>query len=79
MKMKRIALVLVLVALLVGCETDPEWKNPDNQERLSSVGTVYRYIDAEAGVVCWIVDGGYNGGMSCLPIGETDLRIGERE
>jgi len=34
---------------------------------------VTRFVDDEAGVVCWK----YNRGLSCLPIGDTTLRIGE--
>jgi hypothetical protein len=32
---------------------------------------ITRWTDEEAGVVCWIYNAGYAGGISCLPISET--------
>ena len=34
---------------------------------------VYRDVDEEAGVVCYASDGGFAGGISCLPLNETKL------
>lgn len=52
--------------------------NPDVEEGVGSrpiPGTaVYRVVDAVAGVVCWTYDGT---GISCLPIEQTKIKIGE--
>jgi hypothetical protein len=35
--------------------------------------TVYRIVDEEAGVACWVFVGYHKGGISCLPLNETRL------
>jgi len=37
---------------------------------------VHRVVDEEAGVACWLYNNTYNGGIDCLPIGETRLEKG---
>lgn len=81
--MKRILCILACIALLVGCAptTDPlpaysgdlSWETLD----YTYANMVYRFIDAEAGVVCYYVDGGYDGGLSCLPCSQTNLDCGQ--
>ena len=34
---------------------------------------VYRFVDREAEVICWIFISSYKGGISCLPLDETGL------
>jgi hypothetical protein len=70
-KITLIISVLILLAVLVGCvepidvETVSDYKKLDNG--------ISRFIDTEAGVVCWTshVYSGYS--ISCLPIGQTQL------
>lgn len=40
---------------------------------VNSGHNISRYVDAEAGVVCWVYNPGQAGGISCLPIAETRL------
>lgn len=35
--------------------------------------SVCRFVDTEAGTVCWMYTRAYRGGISCLPIEQTDL------
>lgn len=39
----------------------------------TAFGGVFRIVDDDAGVVCWIYLGGDPGGISCLPIEQTRL------
>lgn len=39
----------------------------------SVITSVYRYVDEEAGVVCWFFNGLEKGGVGCLPISDTKL------
>lgn len=67
--MKRLLLGLLL--LLVACGPAGE---PQKQVNGGSVGHgISRYVDNEAGVVCWVYDGFKSAGIDCLPIGETGL------
>lgn len=63
--MKR--LLILLLVLLAGCRMSPE----QEQEKVES--DVVRYIDARAGVVCWIYSSILGAGIDCLPIGQTLL------
>jgi len=80
--MKRFLLLLVVVTiLLIGCAPVASMPTDDSvsaQEIPAGNGglggnNVFRYIDEEAGVVCWIYSDGYRGGISCLPLVETNL------
>ena len=71
-KITLIVIVLVLLSILVGCETTQiEPKTITQYE--TWLGDVSRFVDKEAGVVCWLsaVYGGY--AISCLPIKDTML------
>ena len=35
---------------------------------------VRRFIDHDAGAVCWVYKGGFAGGIHCLPLEQTRLR-----
>jgi len=39
-------------------------------------GRMTRYIDREAGVACWVINGG---GLDCLPLDQTRLSGAEEE
>ena len=67
--MKGLLLWLVIALLLVSCES----LNPDEPERIAVGSDITRFIDEEAGVVCWIYTGYNKGGISCLPIKDTAL------
>jgi hypothetical protein len=61
-------LMALFVQVVVSCAPTPTpqdsvgWRNMDNG--------VWRYVDKEAGVVCW---GRYSYGISCLPLSQTKL------
>lgn len=80
-KITLIVLVLLLLSILVGCLV-PEpiasetvtHKLIINYRNSGISGTgVYRFIDKDAGVVCWISGIGYAYSISCLPIKDTLL------
>lgn len=48
--------------------------DPVSEVSSSYSGTIERYIDREAGVVCYIIIGSEKGGIDCMPIGDTKLR-----
>lgn len=67
-------LILVLMFLLIGCgPADPPSKNPVFSAETEVRYGVVRFIDEEAGVVCWLSDVYYGNDISCLPISETLL------
>ena len=57
------AVLLITTIVLTGCVTPTE--------KADSLTT--RYVDEEAGVVCWVYTAFHGGGISCLPISETKL------
>ena len=68
--MRRLILLVVLLLVVLG---------------LSGCGSasgdytgsgVQRYIDNEAGVVCWVYTAPYRGGLDCMPLNETLLGNG---
>lgn len=85
---------LVLLALLAGCTSGNSTTQVNNNTDVSTQGeiifeesghyengdsTVTRFVDREAGVVCYKYDDkmdgeyGHAGGLSCMPIENTDL------
>lgn len=78
MKHKLISLLiglLLLGLLLIGSSCVPTsvtGRDSQGSSVLISSNNVplQRYVDEEAGVVCWYF---YEGGISCLPIGQTCL------
>lgn len=67
--MKRVILVLALaLVLIVGCAP----AMPDDVELVSNNIPIRRYVDEEAGVVCWMY---YSNGISCLPVDQTKLEV----
>jgi hypothetical protein len=80
--MRRILLVVLLGWLLVGCA--PSEAPSDSSPNVHYVTNynlggfnVTRFVDAEAGVVCWVFSPGQGGGggISCLPIDQTKLEV----
>jgi hypothetical protein len=79
--MKKVALLLLLVAVLLAACTYPSGAVPQ-QEPIQPIqctnfdhGSLWRCVDAEAGVVCWMI---YGAGLDCMPLEDTDLE-GYRE
>ena len=74
-----LALILI-VAILSSCADLEEGSVPSSDlEVVYSLGTtldgiiVVRFIDEEAGVVCYLFKGYKTGGLSCLPLSQTAL------
>lgn len=66
-----LALVVMVGLLMVfaasACAPDDGVQVPGNTAR------VRRYIDGEAGVVCWVSTAGC--GIDCMPVGDTWLSV----
>ena len=66
--------VVGLFFVISGCSSALSDEVPTTNLDSSTAPYIGRYIDDEAGVVCWLWDsGGYKGGLSCLPIADTKL------
>lgn len=66
----RVLIVAVLVLLgLVSCAPGRA------TAASSSLVRVERHIDQEAGVACWVYIGVYQGGITCLPLEQTQLDV----
>jgi hypothetical protein len=63
------ALLVLFYVALAGCG-QPQ---PSQTEEEQIESEITRHMDEEAGVVCWVYSNGYQGGISCLPIGDTRL------
>lgn len=87
MKIVKLLVLILLLSLLVACRPPDPIENEYNVENTNSIsiddvepltvgippnGRIYRYIDNEANVVCWIYS--YRGGIFCLPLSETTLQ-----
>lgn len=70
MKTKAVILLFVIF-LLCGCVFD------NDKNKVENTPNIYRYTDADAGVVCWVFDAYYRGGIDCMPIDQTLLDTGE--
>ena len=71
--MNKLLVLVMCVALLVACKSVPA--KEETVVIADNWNEVIRFIDEEAGVVCWWT-GSYRGGISCLPISQTKLDIG---
>ena len=71
--MKRV-LILLLLVLVVSCNREV---TPTPTQGGYIGNNIYRYVDTEARVVCWVFSSVEKGGIFCMPIGETSLRVGE--
>lgn len=72
--MKRIILIVGVVLVLGGCgeQVRANGTSENNIVIISEYGTyeLWRVVDKEAGVVCWIRP---STGLDCLPLSETKL------
>ena len=73
------AIVVTVVLLLMAVASCGSSGGPDTWD-MQQVGSnnsggtmISRSIDREAGVVCWVYSNGYQDGISCLPLSETNL------
>lgn len=73
----KVVVFVAFVAVLLLFTTASCVSSEDNI--ISSPYIVNRYIDEDAGVVCWVFDGYNKGGISCLPVKDTTIRVGVHE
>lgn len=66
-------LVLLAAVLVVMMKCAPVYEDQIETSQINPYTNIERYVDEEAGVVCWLY-AGYQGGLSCLPIDQTDLK-----
>lgn len=78
--MRKILIVAILLALFGCAAPTPEEREAEAAKtgwvmvtQAQGLAFVYRIVDEEAGVVCWVFTGPNKGGISCLPLGETGL------
>lgn len=71
----RLCLLLFVFAFLSACQTlEPVGTIESNEGTKEYVYTsVQRFIDKEAGVVCYLYSSIQKGGISCLPLSDTLL------
>ncbi len=70
--MKKV-LVLLMCLLLISCLGGAPVEDPLMVRSDDLPMGVIRFIDHEAGVVCWLSDVYYGNSISCLPLSETLL------
>lgn len=66
--MSKLIFAVILSILLSSCAPSQTFDGTEVTRN------IFRYVDDEAGVVCWIYGGYQKGGIDCMPIGETALR-----
>ena len=66
--------VMLLAVLLIGSSCETSVQEPGVSDSIHLSSSVSRFVDLDAGVVCWIYEGNERGGISCLPIDQTRLR-----
>lgn len=66
--MKKYMLLLIFVLVLCGCNYQAK------EQPIYDSHRVERYVDEEAGVVCWVYTAPLRGGIYCIPIEETKLK-----
>jgi hypothetical protein len=80
--MKRVMLIGLIVIMLYGCsKTAPPLVSNEKQIEITHLGNVElyysadigRFEDKDAGVVCWVIAEYSGGGISCLPLDQTNL------
>ena len=76
MKWHWLAIVLVAAVMMVGCAPSKnERRDLPRGIQMTTRPNVYRVVDEEAGVVCWVYSHRRvsEGGIWCLPLSATDL------
>lgn len=77
--MKNIILIMMLfVILLSSCAGDTINQNISSDANFTIDPGITRYIDKDADVVCWIYYAWKQGGISCLPLSSTKLKLSEQ-
>jgi|WetSurSiteA1Bulk_404760.scaffolds.fasta_scaffold00214_19 hypothetical protein len=72
-KISSIIIVLILLLLLANCATPI---SPETVSDYRNLGNgISRFIDVEAGVVCWTSQVYLGYSISCLPIKDTLLSL----
>lgn len=69
--MKYLALLVLLVLVACGASAEAQVLSPEDPPFTDIGNGVARFIDDEAGVVCWMFYS--KGTLSCLPLSETKL------
>lgn len=83
---KAVIMLLLIALLLVACtgnnnvETKVVETPTSTRLRIEDIATevapdVYRFIDEEAGVVCYVYEFVKRGGISCLSVEQTKLEV----
>lgn len=79
--MKKFLVFMFLVAFLLSGCGGVSFQRVEREQGIVAVVDssdmpygVSRFIDEEAGVVCWTVKSYHERGISCLPISETNLK-----
>ncbi len=68
--MKKFTLISIVTMLFFcGC-----LNSPAKETVIYDSHRIERYIDKEAGVVCWAYTAPFRGGIHCMPIKDTDLQ-----
>lgn len=62
-------------------ENEHGWEVVENidadEPSATAKNTIYRWVDTEAGVVLYYFTGAEKGGLTAVPLSETDLASGE--
>lgn len=69
--------IAILLFMLTGCAA-PSGDAPRDDTGFRQIGGsalsgVYRTVDEQAGVACWVFSSVEKGGIACMPISETKL------
>ena len=68
------ATVVIVTGLFAACAPRVGVENASQAPPPVYLGTnVFRIVDTDAGVVCWVVSAYNRSGISCLPLEETLL------
>lgn len=70
--MKRILLVVILAAVVAGCESEANIRSegPKNANVIDGETTLTRTYDPDYDVMCWYYQGAYGKSISCLPMSQ---------
>jgi hypothetical protein len=69
--MKKIIVIVFLMLFVTGCGYGTV--KEDAVDTVNINYSIIRIIDKEAGVVCYYTGGGYQGGVDCLSLKDTNL------
>jgi len=69
-------LVLALIVASCATPTPVVLNDGPTSKGLTAYDDISHYLDYEASVVCWVYRHYHAGGISCLPLSETNLDAG---